>query len=845
MKRFLLASLIVAAAAGSAAAQDAPQVRLSLAGGEAYAGMPFVIDLVADGFAESPAPAQPALAIPGATITALPRPAPRVSSQVMVINGNVTESRAVEFVYEYKVELAKAGEYEVPSITVTQGKLSASTPTARLRVGDVASSDDMKLELHLPDRALWVGETFPLELDLLIRKSPDNPQFSIPMFADEQTFQVAAPPVKDPRSALKFQVGTRELALPFERDESNGYTRFKFTALVTPLAAGHRDLPPAQVLAHLADDNMDYFGRSRGQLVKATDVARSIDVKSLPLTGRPDSFAGAVGTSFSIATAASRSVVQQGEPVDLDVTIKSDGRLDTLSLGKLDGQDGLPKDLFSVPPDPPAGVLSDDGKTKTFKVSVQVVGPATQIPALAFSYFDPAKAQYATIHSQPIALSVTGATVIGAADVVGAKKVAAAPTKPGVTADDASSQVVADLALSSPGDALAGPMGGGALWGVVLALYLVPLAIFAVRTWQVRTRTDREEAGEVRAARKKVAELLARARTAPARELASSLPQALRALARALGRAADDDGGVIAKLETEAFAPGAAERPLPAAVCADAEKLVARWSAAPRGSKAAAGAAIVLALIAPAVARADAGSMDTARGAYQEAMGAQSPAAKQAAFARAEAAFASAVDAAPDAPELLTDWGNAAAGAGDLGTATLAYRRALAIDPGASRARKNLAWLRERAPAGMRPAEGGTADTLFFFHKSWPRARKLVVGAAAFAIAVLLLVPWGGQRRRGRALAAIAPAAVWLMMTISILLAHGPGDDAVVVEAGVLRAADSPNAPSATSAPVPAGVEVTVVERRGGWTDVALANGATGWLPDGAVALVAPAARAK
>jgi hypothetical protein len=222
-------------------------------------------------------------------------------------------------------------------------------------------------------------------------------------------------------------------------------------------------------------------------------------------------------------------------------------------------------------------------------------------------------------------------------------------------------------------------------------------------------------------------------------------------------------------------------------------------------------------------------------------MAATAPAQRQQAFARAQSAFAAAVDERPDAPDLLIDWGNAALGAGDLGTATLAYRRALAIEPGASRARRNLDWLRGRVPAGMRPAEGGAAETLFFFHRDWPRARKLVVGAAAFALAIVLLTPWGGRRRRWRVILATAPAAIWLMMTVSILLERGHGDDAVVMESTVLRAADSANAPAATSAPVPAGVEVTVLERRGGWTDVALANGTTGWLPDGAVALVAPA----
>ncbi|HTJ41396.1 MAG TPA: BatD family protein [Kofleriaceae bacterium] len=827
MKRALIVLGLLAA--HNAHAQS---VRMQLTGGEAYAGLPFGLAIVADGFDENPQPAQPTLAIPGATVTPL-GVQPNVSTSIQIFNGRRTETHTVRFVFQYRVQVDKAGEYQVPPVTIEQGSKKATTDAARLRVGDVPTTDEMKLEVHVPDRALWVGETFPLEIDWLVRKSPEDQQFSIPLFADDKTFQVVAPPNTNPRQAVPFPAGAHDVTLPFDRDQQGSYTRFKFTALVTPRQPGHLELPPAQVVARLQTGDADFFGRSDSQLFKAADVARSIDVKPLPLANRPSSFAGAVGANFSIATRASRSVVQLGEPVDLEVTIKSDARLDTLSLGAL----GLPADKFSVPPDPPAGVLADDGKTKTFKVSVQVVGPATEIPALAFSYFDPFKAEYATIHSEPIALSVKGTSIVGAADVVGAPKKASSPK---ASETDDVSLVGADLALSAPGDALATPLGGTTLWALVLILYLAPIAIFGVRTWQVRTQTEREEAGEVRAARRRVEDELARASTAPARDLATALPQALRALAKALGRSAQDDGGLIAKIETEAFAPGAADHPLPASLRADADALVRRWLDERRKiPRAMIAGAILLAIAWPARAHADASaSIDEARAAYQNAMAATQPAQRQQAFARAQSAFAAAVDERPDAVDLLIDWGNAALGAGDLGTATLAYRRALAVEPGASRAARNLAWLRGRVPASMRPAEGGAAETLFFFHKTWPRARKLVVGAAAFAIALILLTPWSGRRRRWQIIVAIAPAAIWLMMIVSIALERGHGDDAVVVEATVLRSADSANAPQAQSAPVPAGAEVTVLERRGGWTDVAFANGATGWLPDGAVQLV-------
>jgi hypothetical protein len=214
------------------------------------------------------------------------------------------------------------------------------------------------------------------------------------------------------------------------------------------------------------------------------------------------------------------------------------------------------------------------------------------------------------------------------------------------------------------------------------------------------------------------------------------------------------------------------------------------------------------------------------------------PTARKAAFARAATAFGEAVHAMPDRPELLTDLGNAALGAGDVATATLAYRRALAIDGGNARARHNLAWLRAHRADAFRPAAGGATDTLLFFH-IWPRARKLIVGGAAFAIAILLIVPWSGRRRRGLAGLALLPLAVWIAMLASVVFEDRHPDDAVVMDDVVLRAADSAGAPAALSQPLPRGVEVTVLERRAAWTRVRLAGGVAGWVPTGAVERIA------
>src|SRR5439155_136812 len=106
---------------------------------------------------------------------------------------------------------------------------------------------------------------------------------------------------------------------------------------------------------------------------------------------------------------------------------------------------------------------------------------------------------------------------------------------------------------------------------------LAPLALLGLRTWQLRTRGQREEAAEVRAARKRVLAELARAAKEPARDTAGALATALRQLARTLERELDDSG-LLARLETESFAPSAASSPVSPELRLQVEELVRRWT---------------------------------------------------------------------------------------------------------------------------------------------------------------------------------------------------------------------------------------------------------------------------
>ncbi|WP_428267648.1 BatD family protein [Haliangium sp.] len=857
--------------------QAQPRVTLHLEGQgrDVHAGLPFVLAVSAEGFEPEPEPEIGELAIPGCRVTAL-GVSPNVSTSISIVNGRRSELRRVEFVYRFRVEAEASGTYQVPALTVTQGELRASSKPARFEAVEVPTTEAMKLSLGLPERPVWVGETFDVELDWLLLRDPGEPRFSIPLLDDPARFEVHVPSVDDARQrrrTLSVTVGDRDIDLPYTQDTvrqgGEQFTRVRMRLSVTPLQAGTFTAAPAQVAAPLQIGvGRDAFGfrTARTKLFKAEDMLRTVEIRPLPLADRPPSFAGAVGKGFSIKVQASRTVVRVGEPIALEILLRGDGRMEGLGLPPLVNPQGLPEEHFSVSSGSDgsiAGEVLDGGMGKRFVVTVRLEdAEVREIPPIGFSYFNPETAAYETAFSEPIALQVAGSSVVGAAEVVSA---VVADTEHGADmgqgerADGAGagSFVGAELGLSHPEETLDGAWTERAARPLLYGLYLVALALFVGRLVQVRTRARRGRSSRLGEARRTLRQALAQAASEPARDAAPALLAALRALARATEQRARSH--VITNIETEAYSPAAATEPLSAALREQVEDQAEAWVRAARDG---AGEAEVderpsssrtgalLALLAGAAVLGQAGaasaevgtaSLDQARQVYQEALAATDRDQRTRGFARAEGLFRELVSAYPDRPELLADWGNAALGAQDLGRATLAYRRALALDPGLDRADRNLSWVRERAPSWLpRPHSRGAVSSLLFWNRILSVPARHVVAAVAFAIAVVLVAPWG-RGRRVRIPLVIVTAAVWLLMLLSIQQQRDAAADAVVMRDDVsLRAADSPGAPPALPSPLPAGAEVEVVEVRAPWARVRLADGTSGWVERSAIELVSP-----
>ena len=185
-------------------------------------------------------------------------------------------------------------------------------------------------------------------------------------------------------------------------------------------------------------------------------------------------------------------------------------------------------------------------------------------------------------------------------------------------------------------------------------------------------------------------------------------------------------------------------------------------------------------------------------------------------------------------PDLYVNLGNAALGSERLGPAIAAYRRALELDPDHARARQNLSHARSLLPDWVpRPEESGILDTFFAWTGQLSQREQQLAAALLFLFTAALLAASIRWRRTVLRNIAAIPAILWLLIVVILIFQTRNRDQrpaVVVVPETVARAADSANAPIRFSQPLPSGAEVQIMQRRGDWSHIRLADGRDAWV---------------
>ena len=438
--------------------------------------------------------------------------------------------------YNYTILPLRAGRFTIPPQTVLAGGKILRTPELALNVADAPgrptttrpgrstqstqsqstnAGDLVFAELIVPKKTAYVGEIVPVQIRMgfdarVHPRLTEPPDITGQGFTSQKlqqssqnletingrpfevvTFKTAIAAAR----AGKFEIGPvkakAQVVVPRRRNAPRSRSPFDLFDLDDPFSDPFFSNPFAQ------------FGERRD--IQITSDPVSLEVKPLP-PNAPPSFSGAIG-SFTMATDAKPKSVQVGDPITVTTTISGRGNFDRVNAPLLEDDRGWHKY-------PPSSKFKQDDEvgisgTKSFETVISPNENKQNLPVLAFSYFDPAKEQYVTLHSEPMAIAVQGGAV---APVVAAQPPASSPAtaargRPPVPNSAKPQDILYQLTEPSRTVESLEPLYTRRGFWAAQSLPLAAVLVFA--GWKIRrARLDDREARRISALQHEAAELM-------------------------------------------------------------------------------------------------------------------------------------------------------------------------------------------------------------------------------------------------------------------------------------------------------------------------------------------------
>ncbi len=326
------------------------------------------------------------------------------SKQISWVNGDSTSSDT----FMFSLTPTQPGDYTIPPLEFTVGGETLRSPQMVLKAvraaavtPDTAGADQQLalLKIILPKRQIYLGEVMQAEMDLYLRDTVLGVQGS-------QFSQFAA----DGISFSKTVQGQQHVV----RVGNANFTLVPLFFTMTAVKSGDIKIDPVDctLVVQLPSagtrqrDPFDPFGmfqHNEARRITISSEAESIEVLALP-DNAPAGFTGAVG-NYNFALTAAPTTVTAGDPVTVKIQVNGRGALDAVTLPDVSGW----HDFKSYPPTAKVQTTDQLGIQGAKNFEVIVVPQNTdvhELPAVAFSFFDPDARSYRTITQPAIALTV-------------------------------------------------------------------------------------------------------------------------------------------------------------------------------------------------------------------------------------------------------------------------------------------------------------------------------------------------------------------------------------------------------------------------------------------------------
>ncbi|MES2920533.1 MAG: BatD family protein [Verrucomicrobiota bacterium] len=358
------------------------------------------------------------------------------NQQMQVIGGQTTVSST----YTYVVGATVPGDYQIPAIEVTVDGQKLSSKPLKLKVlaagaaqppagiqptppgtpppGEEAADTGEKrfgfLTVELADskrQHVYVGEIAPVRIrawlpadsrvELRSGIQPEGKAFTLHNVSGR------------PQQTQEMKDGKRYVVVTWFGGISATKAGKYPASLSVDATVAVRDTSVPQPRRRNIDPFFGILGGMNTPMIQKDVTLKSddqeIEVRPLPVDGRPGGFTGAVG-EFKFDSAEIPNDWKTGEPQQITTRLIGSGNFALMNAPELTPADAWKtysgKDEFT-----PGDQASFSG-SKIFQFSAVPRKGGGQEAALAFSYFDPAAESYKTITSAAKQLSVAGADMI-------------------------------------------------------------------------------------------------------------------------------------------------------------------------------------------------------------------------------------------------------------------------------------------------------------------------------------------------------------------------------------------------------------------------------------------------
>lgn len=352
-------------------------------------------------------------------------PSTSSSMSTQIINGNVTTETSLTFTYILMPK--KEGTFNIAPATIkvkganyTSNALSIKVlpPDKNNPEGTANSSgqssasvgkDDYFVRMEVSNRNVYEQEGFLVTFKLFAIRQCVIDRFKFPEFEGFLAQEIDLPNKQWGMDRYNgrnyYSVVLKQTVLYPQRSGKITIDSGSFDAVIR--------VPSQRKIRSIFEEFMDTYDEIRKPL---TTAPVTIDVKPLP-SGKPASFSGAVG-NFTMTSSISSDNVKTNDAVTIKVKISGNGNIKLIKNPEVVFPNDF--DIF----DPKTAI---DTKTTTAGVSgsktieymaIPRYAGDFEIPAIAFSYFDPQSGTYKTLTSEPYKLHVEQGEGGGSAPVV-------------------------------------------------------------------------------------------------------------------------------------------------------------------------------------------------------------------------------------------------------------------------------------------------------------------------------------------------------------------------------------------------------------------------------------------